>query len=183
MSGSARSRSRRGTAVAATGRHDHTHTVGRRACGRTGPGLPTPRTGGPGTRGTGGEEAPGKEAPGAAMGAAWAHALFVRLEDGNAHRYIEGQRRCVLLLRLQASARAPAGVRLYAEVREGGRGRAGGVGTRLRPPGRPKRIRSGMERLIEQERAIHVGDPEREAEAWAWKIAECDRRRCAYQDQ
>jgi septal ring factor EnvC (AmiA/AmiB activator) len=47
----------------------------------------------------------------------------------------------------------------------------------------PERIRSGMERLIEQERATQVGDPEREAEAWARKIAECDRRRCAYQDQ
>jgi site-specific DNA recombinase len=47
----------------------------------------------------------------------------------------------------------------------------------------PERIRSGMERLIEQERTTHVGDPEQEAEAWARKIAECDRRRCAYQDQ
>jgi len=47
----------------------------------------------------------------------------------------------------------------------------------------PERIRSGMERLIEQERATHVGDSEREAEAWARKIAEWHRRRCAYQDQ
>jgi site-specific DNA recombinase len=47
----------------------------------------------------------------------------------------------------------------------------------------PERIRSGMERLIEQERATQVGDPEREAEAWTRKIAEYDRRRCAYQDQ
>ena len=29
----------------------------------------------------------------------------------------------------------------------------------------PERIRSGMKRLIEQERATHVGDPQREAEA------------------
>ncbi len=34
----------------------------------------------------------------------------------------------------------------------------------------PERIRSGMERLIEQERATHVGDPEREAEAWAERV-------------
>jgi uncharacterized protein (UPF0179 family) len=40
----------------------------------------------------------------------------------------------------------------------------------------PERIRSGTERLIEQERATHVGDPDRETEAWARKISECARR-------
>jgi hypothetical protein len=40
-----------------------------------------------------------------------------------------------------------------------------------------------MERLIEQERFERVRDPEHEAEVWAQKIAECDRKRSAYQDQ
>jgi chromosome segregation ATPase len=40
-----------------------------------------------------------------------------------------------------------------------------------------------MESLIEQERTSRTRDPEHEAEVWAQKIAECDQRRSAYQDQ
>jgi site-specific DNA recombinase len=47
----------------------------------------------------------------------------------------------------------------------------------------PKEIRRGMERLIEQEQTSRSRDPEHEAEVWAQKIADCDRRRSAYQDQ
>jgi site-specific DNA recombinase len=47
----------------------------------------------------------------------------------------------------------------------------------------PGRIRAGMQRLIEQEKATHNGDPEKEIAAWAEKVAECDQRRGAYQDQ
>lgn len=47
----------------------------------------------------------------------------------------------------------------------------------------PEAIRRGMERLIEQERTDRTGDPEHEAEVWAGKVAECDRRRSAYQNQ
>ena len=47
----------------------------------------------------------------------------------------------------------------------------------------PEQIRCGMEQLIEQERTVWSGDPEREAETWARKIAECGRLRSAYQDQ
>jgi site-specific DNA recombinase len=47
----------------------------------------------------------------------------------------------------------------------------------------PEHVRRGMERLIEQERLELVRDPELEAEVWAQKIAECDRKRSAYQDQ
>jgi site-specific DNA recombinase len=47
----------------------------------------------------------------------------------------------------------------------------------------PEEIRRGMEGLIEQERTSRTRDPEHEAEVWAQKIADCDRRRSAYQDQ
>jgi recombinase-like zinc beta ribbon protein len=47
----------------------------------------------------------------------------------------------------------------------------------------PEEIRRGMQHLIERERTDRTGDPEHEAEVWAGKIAECDRRRSAYQDQ
>jgi site-specific DNA recombinase len=47
----------------------------------------------------------------------------------------------------------------------------------------PEHVRRGMERLIEQERLERARDPEHEAEVWAQKIAECDRKRGAYQDQ
>jgi hypothetical protein len=47
----------------------------------------------------------------------------------------------------------------------------------------PEKVRAGMNRLIEQELSERSGDPQREAEAWTKKIAECDRLRSAYQDQ
>jgi hypothetical protein len=47
----------------------------------------------------------------------------------------------------------------------------------------PARIRTGMERLIEQERNGRNGDPEREAKRWIEQISECDRLRRSYQDQ
>jgi site-specific DNA recombinase len=48
----------------------------------------------------------------------------------------------------------------------------------------PERIRLGMERLIDEERAAaNRGDPESTAKAWADKAAECVRLRAAYQDQ
>jgi site-specific DNA recombinase len=46
----------------------------------------------------------------------------------------------------------------------------------------PERIRSGMERLIDQERASVHADPEREAKAWLEKLAEADRQRARAQD-
>jgi hypothetical protein len=48
----------------------------------------------------------------------------------------------------------------------------------------PERIRLGMERLIDEERAAaNRGDPGSTAKAWADKAAECIRLRAAYQDQ
>jgi len=48
----------------------------------------------------------------------------------------------------------------------------------------PERIRLGMDRLIEEERAAaNRGDPNNTAKAWAEKAAECVRLRAAYQDQ
>jgi hypothetical protein len=47
----------------------------------------------------------------------------------------------------------------------------------------PERIRAGMEALIEQEQAVNPRDADEQAAAWAKKIAECDQRRGAYQDQ
>jgi hypothetical protein len=47
----------------------------------------------------------------------------------------------------------------------------------------PEEIRCGMESLIEQEQSSRARDPEHEAEVWAQKIAECDQRRSAFQDQ
>jgi site-specific DNA recombinase len=47
----------------------------------------------------------------------------------------------------------------------------------------PEEIRRGMESLIEQERTSRTRDPKHEAEVWTQKIAECDQRRSAYQDQ
>jgi hypothetical protein len=40
-----------------------------------------------------------------------------------------------------------------------------------------------MEKLIEQERSLGRGDPEREAKVWADQIAECARLRRRYQEQ
>jgi len=47
----------------------------------------------------------------------------------------------------------------------------------------PEAIQVGMERLIEEERASRAQNPEHEAERWAQMIADCARRRSAYQDQ
>jgi site-specific DNA recombinase len=48
----------------------------------------------------------------------------------------------------------------------------------------PERIRIGMDRLIDEERAAASrGDPEHTVKAWADKAAECVRLRAAYQDQ
>ncbi len=47
----------------------------------------------------------------------------------------------------------------------------------------PEKVRAGMNRLLEQELSERGSDPQREAEAWAKKIAESDRLRGAYQDQ
>jgi site-specific DNA recombinase len=47
----------------------------------------------------------------------------------------------------------------------------------------PKRIRVGMETLIEQEQASEPQDLGREAKAWTKKVAEYTRLRSAYQDQ
>jgi hypothetical protein len=47
----------------------------------------------------------------------------------------------------------------------------------------PERVRRGVERLVEEERTPPARDPEREAGEWAERIAACDRRRGAYQDQ
>src|SRR5215213_6886237 len=47
----------------------------------------------------------------------------------------------------------------------------------------PERIRAGMDRLIDHQKDGRRSDPEREAAAWAEKVAECVRLRGAYQDQ
>jgi flagellar motility protein MotE (MotC chaperone) len=47
----------------------------------------------------------------------------------------------------------------------------------------PEKVRAGMNRLIEQQLSESSSDPQREAEVWTEKIAECDRLRSAYQDQ
>ncbi|MDP9458169.1 MAG: recombinase family protein [Actinomycetota bacterium] len=47
----------------------------------------------------------------------------------------------------------------------------------------PEKIRVGMNTLIDREREAGPRDARKEAEAWAEKIAECDRLRGAYQDQ
>jgi site-specific DNA recombinase len=47
----------------------------------------------------------------------------------------------------------------------------------------PQLLRAGLERLIEEERRATHGNPNREAEVWATKLAEVDRKRSAYQDQ
>jgi len=47
----------------------------------------------------------------------------------------------------------------------------------------PERLRVGLERLIEEERSAVRGNPDKEAEAWAKKLADVDRKRSAYQDQ
>jgi site-specific DNA recombinase len=47
----------------------------------------------------------------------------------------------------------------------------------------PDLLRTGLERLIEVERRAARGNPNREAEAWAKKLSEVERKRSAYQDQ
>ena len=46
----------------------------------------------------------------------------------------------------------------------------------------PERLRAALDRLIEEERKAHQGDPEREARAWLKKIADVDRTRGRFQD-
>jgi site-specific DNA recombinase len=47
----------------------------------------------------------------------------------------------------------------------------------------PDLLRAGLERLIEEERSATRGNPNREAQVWAKKLAEVNRKRSAYQDQ
>ena len=47
----------------------------------------------------------------------------------------------------------------------------------------PDRLRAGLEQLIEEERRSVRRDPYAEAESWAKKLIEVDRKRSAYQDQ
>jgi site-specific DNA recombinase len=47
----------------------------------------------------------------------------------------------------------------------------------------PDLLQAGLERLIEEEQRVARGNPNREAEVWAKKLAEVDRKRSAYQDQ
>src|SRR5215217_6116965 len=47
----------------------------------------------------------------------------------------------------------------------------------------PDRLRVGLEKLIEEERRSVRRDPYEEAQAWAKRLAEVDRKRSAYQDQ
>jgi chromosome segregation ATPase len=44
-------------------------------------------------------------------------------------------------------------------------------------------LRVGLEKLIEEERRAMRANPDKEAEAWAKKLAEVDGKRSAYQDQ
>ncbi len=46
----------------------------------------------------------------------------------------------------------------------------------------PERLRTALDRLIEEERRAHQGDPEREARVWLKKIAELERTRGRFQD-
>jgi site-specific DNA recombinase len=47
----------------------------------------------------------------------------------------------------------------------------------------PDLLRAGLERLMEEEHSAKHGDPDGEAEVWAKKLAEVERKRSAYQDQ
>jgi hypothetical protein len=46
----------------------------------------------------------------------------------------------------------------------------------------PNRLRAGLDKLLEEERKAHRGDPERETRAWLKQIAEVDHLRGRYQD-
>jgi hypothetical protein len=48
---------------------------------------------------------------------------------------------------------------------------------------KPDLLRAGLEKLIEDERRAARGNPNQEAEAWAKKLSETERKRSAYQDQ
>jgi hypothetical protein len=48
--------------------------------------------------------------------------------------------------------------------------------------GDPELLRRGLEEMIALERGNTKGDPERETEAWAEKLAESDRKRSRYQE-
>lgn len=47
---------------------------------------------------------------------------------------------------------------------------------------RPEQLRTDLERIVEQERQLTRGDPEREARAWLDELAGLDRKRSGYQD-
>jgi site-specific DNA recombinase len=47
----------------------------------------------------------------------------------------------------------------------------------------PDLLRAGLERLVEEQRSATRGSPNREAEVWAERLAEVERKRSAYQDQ
>jgi len=47
----------------------------------------------------------------------------------------------------------------------------------------PDRLRAGLKKLIEEERAALRGDPDQEIKVWARKLAEVERKRSAFQDQ
>lgn len=46
----------------------------------------------------------------------------------------------------------------------------------------PARVRAGLEEMVERERRVMRGDPDREAKAWLDKLAEADRMRAGYQE-
>jgi site-specific DNA recombinase len=47
----------------------------------------------------------------------------------------------------------------------------------------PERLQAGLEKLIEEERRTVRGNPGKEAETWAKKLSDVERKRSAYQDQ
>jgi hypothetical protein len=48
---------------------------------------------------------------------------------------------------------------------------------------KPDLLRAGLKKLIEEERSVSRGNPDREVKAWAKTLAEVDSKRSAYQDQ
>lgn len=48
--------------------------------------------------------------------------------------------------------------------------------------GDPEQLRRDLERMIELERGVVRGDPERETRGWLDKLAEADRKRSGFQD-
>jgi hypothetical protein len=47
----------------------------------------------------------------------------------------------------------------------------------------PERLRAGLDAMLEQERAAWRGNPDKETELWAGKLAEAERMRGGYQEQ